>query len=261
MSSRSLLPTFNGGRHHGRTALGVASWLIIIWALAMISLPIWLWTVGDAALPRAVSLTVILLAAANCVILASAISARGFWRIIMTILFGAWLIEYIGSTTGFPFGHYGYTQSLQPQVAGVPLLIPFAWLMMLPSTWLIGQLLGPNRLWQAILAAGALTAWDLFLDPQMVTWDFWRWTTAGGYFGIPWLNFVGWFASALLLTWLARPPRLPVQPLLLVYTLTWALQSVGLALFWAMPGPATVGCVAMGLFVVLAWQRHLQARQ
>ena len=44
-----------------------------------------------------------------------------------------WTAEAIGSKTGFPFGAYHYTDRLQPQLLGVPLLIPLAWLMMLPA--------------------------------------------------------------------------------------------------------------------------------
>lgn len=231
-----------------------ARWLLIAWVLGMVSLPIVLWTIGMAALPWAVTLNVCLLATAVSLILIRHTTGRTAIRMIVTVLVGAWFIEWLGSTTGFPFGHYNYTGVLQPQVGGVPVLIPLAWLMMLPSTWVIGQLLAPfKRFAQAVLSALALTAWDFFLDPQMVGWDFWRWNTPGGYFGIPWVNFLGWFIAGLLLTLAAAPPRLPTMPLLLIYTITWFLQSIGLAAFWSMPGPALFGFIAMGLFVVAAW--------
>ena len=41
-----------------------------------------------------------------------------------------------------------------------------------------------------------MTAWDLFLDPQMTTEGYWRWASGGRYRGIPARNFVGWFAVA-----------------------------------------------------------------
>lgn len=235
----------------------LAFWLIFAWVLGMVGLPILLWTVGPTALPWAVTLNVCLLATASSLIIAHHAPWRVALRIITTVLVGSWFIEWLGSTTGFPFSHYDYTEVLQPQLGGVPLLIPLAWLMMLPSTWIIAQLLAPtNRIAQATVSALALTAWDLFLDPQMVGWNFWQWETPGGYFGIPWVNFAGWFVAGFILTLAARPPRLPAMPLLLVYTITWFLQSVGLAIFWAMPGPALCGFVAMGAFVVAAWRHH-----
>jgi len=39
-------------------------------------------------------------------------------------------IEIIGTKTGWPFGTYHYSSTLGLAVASVPLLVPFAWLMM-----------------------------------------------------------------------------------------------------------------------------------
>jgi putative membrane protein len=222
----------------------------------MISLPIGLWTIGDNVLPWAISLNVLILTAAGIyLLLASAGTARAL-RAIGVVLAGGWFVEFTGSTFGIPFGHYDYTPVLQPQLGGVPILIPLAWLMMLPSAWAVAQQLQPNsRLGQIVVSGLAFTAWDLFLDPQMVAWNFWVWDNPSGYFGIPWVNFLGWFVSAAALTWLANPPRLPAPPLLLIYTLTWALQTIGLAFFWNMPGPALCGFLAMGVFVAAAWMR------
>jgi len=41
-----------------------------------------------------------------------------------------------------------------------------------------------------------------------------------------------------------------------VYTLTWILETVGLVVFWQLPGPAVCGYVAMGVLVALAWQSY-----
>ena len=105
------------------------------------------------------------------------------------------------------------------------------------------------------LSAAAFTAWDLFLDPQMVAWNFWVWDQPGQYFGIPWVNFLGWLLVSALVTVVARPRGLPVLPLLVVYTVTWALQTFGQLFFWGLPGPALMGGVVMGSLVVLALRR------
>ena len=47
------------------------------------------------------------------------------------------------------------------------------------------------------LGSAALTAWDLFLDPQMVGEGYWVWARRGLYRGIPLGNFVGWFLTGL----------------------------------------------------------------
>ena len=93
------------------------------------------------------------------------------------IIILTWAIEAIGTATGFPFGSYSYTDHLQPQLLGVPLFIPLAWMMMLPPSWAVAQRLSSSKGKLVFLVLGALafTAWDLFLDPQMVKWGLWVW--------------------------------------------------------------------------------------
>jgi putative membrane protein len=220
----------------------------------MISIPIIRWVVGDAVLHWGVIAGVILQAAAVLVVLQGAWGTRETLRVAAIVIPLSWLVERVGSTTGIPFGDYDYTDALAPLLGGVPLVIPIAWLMMLPAAWAVAAVItGGTRGWRfVVVSALAFTAWDLFLDPQMVGWGYWVWEQPGGYFGIPWINFFGWFVSSALITFAVRPKLPPLGPLLAIYTITWFLQSVGQAFFWNMPGPAAVGFVVMGAFVVLS---------
>jgi putative membrane protein len=106
-------------------------WFVfILWVATMLLTPIVGWTWGDAAMRWAIQAGVLTQTAA---VLAPFIG-RGWRR--MLPLAGvpplAWLAEFIGSHTGLPFGRYSYTDLLQPQLGDVPLLIPLAWLMLLP---------------------------------------------------------------------------------------------------------------------------------
>ncbi|MBN1313306.1 MAG: carotenoid biosynthesis protein [Anaerolineae bacterium] len=181
----------------------------------------------------------------------------------IAVAVATWLIEFIGSTWGVPFGHYYYTPVLRPQLGGVPLLIPLAWLMMLGPAWgMTASILRPveghlgHRFAFAALAGLVFTAWDLYLDPQMVSHGLWVWENPGGYFGIPWVNFAGWWLSATLITLLVYPTDLPRRHLTIMYILTWLFQAAGLSLFWELPGPALVGFVGMGLFVIWGWLKE-----
>jgi lycopene beta-cyclase len=235
--------------------------LVGAWALSMISLPILLWVFGEGALPTGVWLSVLLLVGASITIMAQ---AWGMRRALLTALLIAalgWAIEWLGSTSGFPFGSYDYTERLQPQLLGVPLMIPLAWLMMMPAAWavagsIVGDLDTPvRRVGFAAVSALAFTAWDLYLDPQMVNWGFWEWQPgqAPYYFDIPIVNYFGWFLAALVMTALARPPAFPrilIMPLLMIYGITIFLQTIGVGVFWGMPGAALCGLAGMGSLLV-----------
>lgn len=232
-------------------------WLLALWVSIMISVPILLWTGGEDALRSGVIAGVVAQFATVMAILVQFWGAQRTLRAVAIVLPLTWLIEFVGSTTGLPFGVYHYTDALQPQLGHVPLLIPMAWLMMLPPAWAVATAVSgeANRGRFVIVSALAFTAWDLFLDPQMVGWGYWIWSNPGLYFGIPLINFAGWILASALVTLAVNPRDVPVVPLLVIYTVTWALQFIGQLFFWQMPGPALIGGAAMGAFMVLAWRR------
>lgn len=234
------------------------------WILSMIMLPIARWTWGDSVIPTASFVGVIMQFLAVIFILLARWSLR--YTITVTVIVGVltWAAEALGSKTGFPFGEYDYTALLQPQVFGVPLLIPFAWMMMLAPAWAIAQTLVRDRSTArgkfAFIAVSALaiTAWDLYLDPQMVTWGFWVWQQPGEYFGIPLVNYAGWLLVSGVVTAIVRPQTVPVVPLLVIYGIVWILQAIGLAVFWGQPGPALAGFAAMGVLLALSIYRLMR---
>jgi len=225
-----------------------------LWTLEMISVPILKWTGGARAERVGIVVGVLLQAAAVLALLATAWSLPRVLGVAAVVVALSWLVEFVGSHTGLPFGRYHYTPRLQPQLGGVPWLIPLAWLMMLPPSWAVATLItgGASRWLTALVAGAVFTAWDLFLDPQMVHWGFWEWEQPGGYFGIPWLNFVGWILASAVMTAIIGPTGLPLLPLFIVYILTWLLETIGQAAFWGLRGSALVGFLAMGLAVALA---------
>lgn len=229
--------------------------MLVGWVLTMISLPIVKYFYGEGGVHWGVVAGVLLQVVTVLLILHHAWGIRRTVWVAGMVVVLAWGVEAIGSSTGFPFGTYHYTDKLQPHLAHVPWLIPLAWLMMLPPAWAVAdRLTGSTRgLTYVGLSALAFTVWDLFLDPQMVAWGLWLWDDPGGYFGIPWTNYLGWLLAAALITVVVRPQKLPVYPLLIIYTVTWVLETIGLLVFWGLAGPALVGFVAMGSLVGLAW--------
>jgi putative membrane protein len=241
------------------------------WVLSMIALPIGLWTIGDAAQAYGTTASVILLVSATSSVMAKAWGWRRAVRAAIMVALLGWAIEFVGSKTGFPFGSYNYTAALQPQAFGVPLLIPLAWLMMMPPAWAVAQCIvygkgeptihPYKRVLFLLMTALAFTAWDLFLDPQMVNWGFWVWHDPGtmNYFGIPFVNFIGWMLAAVLMTLAVNPPRFArthLSLLLAIYGITIFLQTVGVGIFWGMPGAAVCGCLAMSACLLAALRSY-----
>ena len=112
--------------------------------------------------------------------------------------------ELAGTITGFPFGDYEYSSLLGAKWFGhVPYLIPLSWFTMaLPSFILVERTLADHlpKLIRWVLAALLLTSWDLVLDPAMsFLVPYWLWGQAGSFYGMPWINLVGWFVTGFIL--------------------------------------------------------------
>jgi len=170
-------------------------------------------------------------------------------------------VEALGTATGFPFGDYRYADRLGPMLLDVPLLIPLAWCMAAYPMLLMARRLARPRWAVTVIGAWTITAWDLFLDPQMVGeghWSFADPTPAlPGSPGIPLTNYAGWFLTGLVIFWLidhlprsAADDRMPAVLLLWMY----ASNVMAAAVFFGRPAVALWGGIAMGL-TILPWAR------
>lgn len=177
----------------------------------------------------------------------------------------SFLSEFFGTGYGFPFGHYEYTSLLGYKLGGrVPALIPLSWFLMALPSWMMARALTSGRhstSWgRILLGAYFLTAWDLALDPAMsYLTPYWVWETKGLFYGMPWVNLLGWMGTGVVLMWLLEllgvtrwsrklPDRWAVFYYLLVLLmplgmvvaagLWWAFAATLLAL--ALPGSAHI---------------------
>jgi putative membrane protein len=111
------------------------------------------------------------------------------------------LIELLGLKTGWPFGTYEYDPSLGPQLFDVPLVVPFAWAMIAHPILCAARRLAGN--WVFLYGGFGLMAYDLFLDPQMVTAGRWTWEVTGSHVPftpeVPLSNAFGWLLSGMAL--------------------------------------------------------------
>jgi len=115
--------------------------------------------------------------------------------------FFALTIEHIGVMTQWPFGNYSYSGDLGLKIFEVPLVVPFAWIMMAHPVLTAARRIAGN--WVFIYGGIALAAWDLFLDPMMVAEGRWTWVVTGAHVPfqpeIPLSNTFGWLLSGMFL--------------------------------------------------------------
>src|SRR5216684_7558971 len=127
----------------------------------------------------------------------------GILTFIVICLVVSNLLENTSILTGFPFGHYHYTNVLGPKLFLVPLVIGpayfstgyLAWML---STVLVGDVRRQSSAFTTFvvpfIASFLMVVWDLCFDPTSSTIGHaWIWEQGGGYFGVPLTNYLGWF--------------------------------------------------------------------
>lgn len=250
-----------------RSGLRIVEVLPVVGTTIVIALQI-MWPLFDSQ-GRAVLTVAIVATFAATSVLHAGLNRGWVWAgyFTVTCLVFAWLIELVGITTGLPFGTYFYGDQLGFKLAGVPVVVVCAWLMMSYPALVISQRIVqtyPGHR-QAITAAAvgayALTSWDFFLDPQMVAESYWTWNTGGpeipGIPGIPATNFLGWligsFVLMLVLNYLPRSAggtRSGEAVPAILWVWTWIGGIIANAFFLDRVSVALVGGVAMGIITI-----------
>ena len=159
-------------------------------------------------------------------------------------------IEELGIRTGWPFGSYHYSPSLGFQIFDVPLVVPFAWIMMTHPILLISRKISTH--WTFLIGGLGLMIWDLFVDPQMVAAGRWTWKIGGPRVpfepAIPLSNAAGWFLGGMaLIAFLHKllpkeRRKVGATALAVELFLLWTLFSgvIGNVFFFDSPGVALV---------------------
>jgi len=127
---------------------------------------------------------------------------KGIAVFIVITLIVSGIMENLSILTGFPFGHYYYTDALGPKITLVPIMIfpsyiAFGYLAWVLSILILGGVRRGSTIFTTVavplVASFMMVAWDLSLDPIASTINqTWIWTQGGGYFGVPISNFLGW---------------------------------------------------------------------
>jgi putative membrane protein len=113
----------------------------------------------------------------------------------------AYGIEYVGVTTGEPYGAFEYTIELGPMLFGViPVALPVFFFPLVLNAYLLCLLLLGDRadtlLVRLPVVVAAVVAMDLVLDPAAVDVQFWAYEGGGAFYDVPLSNYRGWVLSA-----------------------------------------------------------------
>jgi uncharacterized membrane protein len=115
-------------------------------------------------------------------------------------------MEWIGATTGWPFGNYRYTENMGPVILGIlPIAIPLAWYVVTSCVAiLVMPFFGKEKYawpsaWIAIYAAILATMYDVLMEPYAIhVKRYWIWNESVAS-PIPATNFVAWFVITFLI--------------------------------------------------------------
>jgi putative membrane protein len=182
------------------------------------------------------------------------------------------LFEVTGTSFGWPFGNYEYTEMFGYKILGkVPPVIPLSWFSMGFSSFAVATALirswhGSTSVWPAIfLGSAMLVTWDVVLDPAMshpsLLLQYWVWEDVGPYLGVPIVNFLGWMATGMMFMGISslldrrlRPLDVDHSPFFLVMYLCNLLFAAGICLGNQIWLPAMLG-LALAAVIMLAWFR------
>jgi len=117
-------------------------------------------------------------------------------------------VEAYGAATGLLFGSYDYSGNFGLLLFGLlPVAIPLAWWVVV---WPLHLLVRSNwggaaRLFVVPFCTAGLAVWaDLIIEPAAtLVRGYWTWEGGGGYYGVPNSNFLWWFITSFVLSFLA----------------------------------------------------------
>jgi uncharacterized membrane protein len=230
---------------------------------------------GEARWPDGVLL--ILAAATTLSSLGRQLPAQNVMLASIIIVFIAGTVQTIGAFTAIPFGPYVYLSAIgQRLFEPLPWAVPIIWLVAILCARGVGRLmLRPWRktrsygFWLMGITATLVVLFDFGLEPfatRVKQFWFWSPTRAGLYwYRTPWVNFVGWAATALVILAFATPSLINKKPVkhppayhpLVVWLLVNGLFATAAIMhqLWAAAAFVVVHCIVATTFAVrgAAW--------
>ena len=175
---------------------------------------------------------------------------------VLVAFFVSTINEIIGSKYGLIFGgkyHYKPDATPGPIIFGIPILIPLVWSGLIYmgvnySSLITGLIVSQqtfNTGFSLIIFTGILLMiLDMILDPIAVDEDRWAWSKPGSYYGVPSLNFLGWFGTVVIILSIFFNLVVPVNN---AKEVSFLIQYSPSFLFAILPAIAARPCYERGL--------------
>ncbi|MEO7540313.1 MAG: isopentenyl-diphosphate Delta-isomerase [Pyrinomonadaceae bacterium] len=170
-------------------------------------------------------------------------------------------IETLAIATGFPYGHFGYSDLLGYRILGyTPWTVSLAWTPLVLAAYAVARTTCGSPVLRIALFALLLIVFDLVLDPGAVRLGFWEYGDGGDYYGVPFTNFAGWIFSGAVAAAVMEVFDYVYKPLLRVPA---QLASSGFltvffwtafAVFTGMVVPSLIG--GLTLVLLVAWYKR-----
>jgi uncharacterized membrane protein len=184
------------------------------------------------------------------------------------------IVETISAKTGIPFGPLVYTDNLGPELFGtLPWPIPVIWVVVILNSRGVARLIlrpwrkmGKYGFWVIGLTCLLSVILDLGFEPFAARVNhYWIWhvpNTVLAWYTAPWVNFVGWATTTLLILafttpWLINKKQFKNAPRDYYPLIVWLLLNLLLAtgnaahhLWWA----AGFSLVASIIVATFAWR-------
>lgn len=189
------------------------------------------------------------------------------WRDGMLFVGGLGLyalaIEASAIVTGFPYGHFGYSDLLGYRIFGlVPWTVAFAWTPLILGAYAVAANLFGNSWLRVAATTLIVTLFDVVLDPGAVLLGFWQYDGGGWFYGVPMSNFAGWLVSGFVGVVIIELLVARFKPLLPT-PVQLASSVIFIIFFWSaiaahggLIAPALIGLATFAALVILYFKKH-----
>lgn len=116
------------------------------------------------------------------------------WGLYMAPIVLGYIIEVVGTNTGWPFGAYTYGTALGPRVFSTPLMIGVLWWVLIRAWFDLSDRWTQNAWAKSLITGTAMVLMDVLIEPVAIELGFWSWAEVE----VPVANYISWFVLATL---------------------------------------------------------------